>query len=89
MKLLNGDVAVLILVLAAAIAFLVMARKGAPSMPLFGRTKDVDADLRRHDGLDGGTSTPVDAIRYETVSLLLLFYYYRGVYYYFNDLLRP
>ena len=26
-------------------------------MSLFGRTKDVDADLRRHDGLDGSTST--------------------------------
>ena len=26
-------------------------------MSLFGRTKDMDADLRRHDGLDGDTST--------------------------------
>ena len=41
---------------------LVMVREGAPSMSLFGRTKDVDAGLRRHDGLDGGTSTPVGII---------------------------
>ncbi len=70
-ELLNGDVAVLILALAAAIAFLVMAREGAPFMSLFERTKDVDAGLRRHDRLDDGTSTPVDVIRYEIVSLLI------------------
>ena len=38
-----------------------MVREGAPSTSLFGRTKDVDAGLRRHDVLNGGrsTSTPV------------------------------